>query len=103
MPDHVHMIFTPQVNFGASEIYSLAEIMDAVKGASAHKINKALRRTGRVWQTESFDRALRSSETLDAKVAYVLDNPVRHNLVCTWSDYPWIWRKPDVNPYAPDR
>ena len=44
MPDHVHMIFTPLVNQQAMEIYSLAEIMDAVKGASAHGVNRALGR-----------------------------------------------------------
>ena len=101
MPDHVHMIFTPLVDYGALEVCSLAHIMDAVKGASAHKINKALGRKGRVWQTESFDHVLRSSESLDAKIAYVLENPVRRELVGVWSDYPWLWEKPFVNPYAP--
>jgi REP element-mobilizing transposase RayT len=101
MPDHVHMIFTPQINADAAEIYSLAEIMDAVKGASAHRINKTLGRNGRVWQAESFDHVLRSSESLDAKIAYVKDNPVRRGLADVWSDYPWIWQKPCVNPYGP--
>jgi REP element-mobilizing transposase RayT len=68
MPDHVHMIFTPQVDQQAMEVCSLSEIMDAIKGASAHKINRALGRKGRVWQAESFDHVLRSSESLDAKV-----------------------------------
>ena len=40
MPDHVHMIFTPLVDQHAMEVCSLAEIMDAIKGASAHKVNK---------------------------------------------------------------
>jgi diketogulonate reductase-like aldo/keto reductase len=40
----------------------LREIMDAIKGASAHKINRQLGRTGKLWQTESYDRVLRSSE-----------------------------------------
>ena len=98
MPDHVHMIFTPQINFQAMEMYSLAEIMDAVKGASAHKINKALGRRGVVWQAESFDHVLRRSENLDAKTAYVLENPVRRGLVDVWTDYRWVWQKPFVNP-----
>ena len=68
--------------------------MDAVKGASAHKINRALKRKGRVWQTESFDHVLRSSESLDAKIAYILNNPVRDGLVNLPADYPWIWRRP---------
>ena len=77
MPDHVHMIFTPMVNLQALEVYSLAEIMDALKGASAHRINKALGRKGRVWQTESFDHVLRTSENLDAKIIYLLDKHAR--------------------------
>ena len=91
MPDHVHLIFTPLTNRLALEVYSLAEIMDAIKGASAHKINHRLARRGKVWQTESFDRVLRSSEGLDAKIAYVLENPIRGGLVSTWEDYPWTW------------
>ncbi len=101
MPDHVHMIFTPLVNEQAMEVCSLAEIMDAVKGASAHKVNKALWRKGRVWQPESFDHVLRSSESLDAKIGYLLENPVRRGLVDTWADYPWVWKKPFVSPFAP--
>ena len=101
MPDHVHMIFTALINQNAMEIYSLAEIMNATKGASAHKVNKALGRRGRVWQTESFDHVWRSSESLDAKIIYLLENPVRAGLVSEWEQYPWIWRKPDANPFDP--
>jgi REP element-mobilizing transposase RayT len=100
MPNHVHMIFTPLVDRQAMEIYSLAEIMDAVKGASAHKVNKMLSRKGRIWQAESFDHVVRSSENLDAKITYVLDNPLRLGLVDDWTDYPWLWKKAFVNPFA---
>jgi hypothetical protein len=82
-------------------MYSLAELMDAVKGASAHGINKMLGRKGRVWQTESFDHVLRSSENVDAKIAYVAENPVRRGLVKVSMDYRWVWRKPFVNPFGP--
>ncbi len=99
MPDHVHMIFTPLVNTQAMEIYSLAEIMDAVKGASAHKINKIVGHKGQVWQAESFDHVLRSSESLDAKIQYLLENPVRRGLARTWTEYPWLWKRPFVNPF----
>jgi REP element-mobilizing transposase RayT len=101
MPDHVHMIFTPWVNEDAMEVYSLGEIMDAVKGASSHKVNKALCRRGKVWQTESFDHVLRCSENVDAKTEYVLENPVRAGLVRRWEQYPWLWRKKSQNPFSP--
>jgi REP element-mobilizing transposase RayT len=101
MPDHVHMIFTPLVDYQSMEVFSLGKIMDGIKGASAHKINKGLGRKGRLWQPESFDHVLRSSESLDAKVEYLLNNPVRRGLVRNWRDYPWIWKKTFVNPFAP--
>jgi hypothetical protein len=59
-----------------------------------------LGRKGRLWQPESFDRVLRSSESLDAKMEYLLENPVRAGLEARWTDYPWLWRKPVINPYA---
>jgi len=101
MPDHVHLIFTPLIDCEAMEVYSLARIMDAIKGASAHRINKALGRKGRVWQAESFDHVLRSSESLDAKIQYLLENPVRRGLVREWAGYPWLWTRAFVNPFAP--
>jgi REP element-mobilizing transposase RayT len=100
MPDHVHLIFIPLTDYESMEVCSLAKIMDAIKGVSAHKINKALDRKGRVWQPESFDHVLRSSESLDAKIEYLLDNPLRRGLVREWRDYPWLWKKPFVNPFA---
>jgi len=101
MPDHVHMIFTPLLNDAAREVYSLARILDRIKGASAHLTNRALGRTGRVWQTESFDRVLRSSESLQEKIGYVLENPVRRGLAERWQNYPWLWYRDPAHPYRP--
>jgi putative transposase len=91
MPDHVHMIFVPRIDDEAAEVFSLARIMKAIKGTSAHLINKRLKTSGRIWQEESFDRVLRSSEKLDEKIAYVLDNPVRKGLVRRTGEYEWLW------------
>jgi REP element-mobilizing transposase RayT len=103
MPDHVHIIFTPLVDREAMEVCSLEEIMNGIKGASAHRINRALGRKGRVWQAESFDHVVRSSEGLDAKIRYVLENPVRRGLVTEWMEYPWVWKKAFVNPFGSGR
>jgi REP element-mobilizing transposase RayT len=92
MPDHVHLIFTPLVKEMA--VCSLAEITDAIKGASSHKINQALQCKGRVWQSESFDHVIRSSASLGQKIQYLLDNPVRRGLARQWMDYPWTWHDP---------
>jgi hypothetical protein len=45
---------------------------------------------------------LRSSESLDAKIAYILANPVRAGLANVPENYPWSWRKPIEKPYSPD-
>jgi hypothetical protein len=50
-----------------------------------------LGRRGHVWQEESFDHCIRSDEYLNAKMAYVLSNPVRRGLVKKPRDYRWLW------------
>src|SRR5580698_6401559 len=53
MPDHAHLILTPLVDEVRLGIFSLVEILRAIKGASAHTINRSLGRAGPVWQEES--------------------------------------------------
>jgi REP element-mobilizing transposase RayT len=96
MPDHVHLILTPLVDENRSKIISLVDIMRNLKGASARAINQKLGRAGPVWQEESFDHVLRSSEALDVKVDYVLQNPVRAGLVSDWQRYQWSWRRTNL-------
>jgi len=96
MPDHVHLVLTPLINEDRHEVFSLIEIMQGIKGASGRAINQRLERHGPVWQEESFDHVLRSSEGVDAKVDYVLQNPVRKGFVADWREYRWAWRRPDI-------
>lgn len=93
MPDHVHMILTPLIDEKREEIVSLIDIMRGIKGWSARAINQRLGRHGPVWQEESFDHVLRSSENLDAKIEYVLQNPARKRLVADSRDYRWAWQR----------
>jgi len=92
MPDHVHLVFTP-LEDSEGNPYGLAEIMHSIKGASAKSLNKALNRSGHVWQDESFDHILRSEEAIRSKVEYICQNPVRKGLVASEEDYPWLWRE----------
>lgn len=93
MPDHAHLILTPLVDERRQQIFSLIEITRTIKGVSARAINQRLGRHGVVWQEESLDHVLRSSEGLDAKVDYVLQNPVRAGLVTDWREYRWSWQR----------
>jgi len=89
MPDHVHLICLPLADENGP--ISIPEINRTIKSESAHRINKALGRTGRVWQDESFDHVLRGDESLRKKAEYILENPMRAGLAVRSEDYPWLW------------
>ncbi|HYE25043.1 MAG TPA: transposase [Clostridia bacterium] len=91
MPDHVHLIFAPMLDEAKNRIWHLSEILGGIKSASAHAVNKELRRSGPVWQEETFDHVLRSGENLNEKLVYVVNNPVRRGIVKHPRDYPWLW------------
>ena len=94
MAEHVHLLFSA-LKDANGESYSIPEIMQNIKSVSAHKINRAAERTGKVWQTESFDHVIRSSREFEAKVAYIAENPVMRRLVDIASDYKWLWLDPE--------
>ena len=94
MPEHVHLLFSA-LKDANGENYSIPEIMQNIKSVSAHKVNHAAGRTGKVWQTESFDHLIRSSREFEAKVAYIVENPVMRRLVNSAPDYKWLWQDPE--------
>lgn len=94
MPDHVHIIVSPLADYDRVRMYPISEIMQAIKSASAHRINKRLGRSGKVWQDEYFDSVIHRSESLQAKMEYVRENPVRAGLASRVEDYPWMWELP---------
>jgi len=61
MPDHAHLLLSPLRNADGWN-FSLPQIMHAIKGASARRINMLLDRHGPVWQEEFFDHVLRSND-----------------------------------------
>ena len=91
MPTHAHLLFTPLRN-EEGWLVSLPQVMRLIKGRSAHFINRLLGRHGPVWQEESFDHVLRSSESLNEKMKYICQNPMRAGLVRREADYLWLWK-----------
>lgn len=89
MPEHVHLVLSALT--GGSNPLSLSEIVGSTKSVSARRINKLLGRKGHVWQEESFDHCIRSDEYLNAKIVYVLSDPVGRGLVKKPGDYRWLW------------
>lgn len=89
MPDHVHLMLTPLADENGE--ISLSEIMQTIKSASAHRINRYLGFKGRIWQQESFDRAMREVENARGRIEYMVGNPVRAGLASNPYDYRWVW------------
>lgn len=83
MPNHVHVL-AEQI-----EGFPLGDIVQAWKSASAHEINRTLRRKGRLWRREYFDRFMRDDDHLPSTIAYVENNPVAAKLVAAPTD--WMW------------
>ena len=68
MPNHVHVCFMP------FEDYVLSDVLQSWKSFSAKAINKALGRSGTVWQKEYFDRYIRNGEHFDRVLRYIRRN-----------------------------
>ncbi len=83
MPNHVHAVVTP---WGE---HTLSEILHSWKSFTAHAINKARGTRGDVWERESFDHLLRSSESLCRFVDYVEQNPVEAGLCADPEQWPF--------------
>jgi REP element-mobilizing transposase RayT len=71
----------------------LQDILYSVKRFSANQINKAEKRTGSLWQKESFETTIRDERHLYYAVEYTLNNPVIAGLVNNRNDWPGSWSK----------
>jgi REP element-mobilizing transposase RayT len=75
MPTHVHLIYSP-LRREEGSAYTLPEVINAIKGPAARRINALLNGKGPVWQEEFFDHVLRSNNRLLHGLEYVCQNPV---------------------------
>ena len=79
MPNHVHLVLMPLGGWTAKEI------LHSWKSFTAHQINAALEREGKVWQDEYFDRHVRDVEHFGRVMRYVKHNdPQRAWTVGSW-------------------
>ena len=106
MPDHVHLLFEPQVKESAEDgspvFFSLTEILQGIKSSTAHRINKAAGQQGApVWEKESFDRLIRSETDLEEKFNYIVRNPWDAGAVGPDEDYSWVWTPEVASAGAP--
>jgi REP element-mobilizing transposase RayT len=81
MPNHVHLLLTPK------EGHSLSGIVHSCKSYTSQKANKLLKRTGRFWFPEPFDRFIRDHEHFEKAFNYIERNPVKAGLCENQSDW----------------
>jgi type I restriction enzyme R subunit len=74
MPNHVHVLFRPLGE------HRLPDILQSWKSFTAKAINKALGRTGSVWQEDYWDRLIRNERHLNAVQRYIAGNPAKAGL-----------------------
>ncbi|HVU37297.1 MAG TPA: transposase [Opitutales bacterium] len=83
MPDHVHglLAFPPAK--------AMRKVIAAWKSYTA-------KTTGISWQQDFFDHRIRNLAALEEKELYILNNPMRKNLVKNTSEWPWLLRQRDL-------
>jgi putative transposase len=79
MPDHLHALLSFPPSDKAPE-----SIVRKWKEWTAKEL-------GIVWQRDFFEHRLRSDESRREKADYILDNPVRRNLVVRPEDWPYVY------------
>src|SRR5947207_8439391 len=95
MPNHVHLLIEPMVErqneSGNSIFFSLSKILHSIKSFTANRINKIEKVNEPVWESESFDRMIRSESDLQEKFEYITRNPWNAGIAKPTEDYRWVW------------
>jgi REP element-mobilizing transposase RayT len=95
MPNHTHVVFTP-LEESKDKYFSLSRIMHSLKRHTARNANLILGRKGIFWQHENYDHVVRDDGELERMVKYVLNNPVKANLVQEQTNWKWSYSKYDM-------
>jgi putative transposase len=82
MPDHVHLLAT-----GLAEWSNLRAFVADAKKETGWAFRRQHRQ--RLWQEGYYERILREAEPTWNVVRYIVNNPVRAELVERPEDYPW--------------
>ena len=86
MPDHVHLCCQPDIQTPIS----LLPFIQHLKRRTVLRLRK-LGVQGLVWQRGFYDRILRREEQLPAVIDYILNNPIRAELVDDFCAYPFSY------------
>ncbi|HEU5259386.1 MAG TPA: transposase [Vicinamibacterales bacterium] len=82
MPDHLHLVITAMRSDS-----NLKEFITRAKQTAGFHFKKTTQQT--LWQRYGYERVLRNEEEKIAFIRYVIENPVRAELVESPLDYPF--------------
>ena len=83
MPNHVHTVLMPL------DGHTLGAIIQTWKSFSAKHANRLLRRSGRFWHKDYFDRFIRDEGHLERTISYIENNPVKAGLASSATEWRW--------------
>ena len=92
MPNHIHLLIKPLTD-EKGESYHLSDIIKRIKTYTAKMINQELKRTGKVWEDDYFDRIIRNEQDYYNVINYYLKNPVKAGLVDYIKDWEYSYFK----------
>ena len=84
MPEHLHLIIQPHM-----KRYDISQIMKHTKGAFARAHNIIKYKSGPIWRSRFYDTMLRDEDSLMTRINYILQNPVKGNIIKQAEDYPY--------------
>jgi putative transposase len=82
MPDHQHFIITGKST--EADVWSMIVKYKQRTGFWLSRHRPEIR-----WQKDFYDHIIRAGDNLATQTRYILDNPVRRNLVPDWREYPY--------------
>jgi len=95
MPDHCHILLQ-----GKSDRADTLKAVYSFKQNSGFWFSKYYREIE--WQKSFYDHILRTDEEIDKHMRYILENPVRKEIVDDWKKYPWKGSSVyDLNEWCP--
>ncbi len=87
MPNHVHVLFQPNVG------WTLSQIVASWKSFTGRRLAALAPGStefgNRIWHREYWDRFIRDQKHFDAAKAYIHQNPVKAGLVAQAKEWPW--------------
>lgn len=82
MPDHQHILMS-----GTSDNSDLWKAIVEYKQKTGYWLS--MNSSEIKWQKDFYDHLIRKDENLKVLIRYILDNPVRKNIMQDWREYPY--------------